>query len=835
MPAPRGAAPVRYLPVSELRSALSTRSRVLRHVLMCCALWLACAGAVLAQDEDALLETAQKQLDGTQKVLDQADVGLEKADDEQLRTLIDQVTAAQRQVQDLARQLDPPLKQVSSQLAGLGEAQNGEATDLKKQRASLKKEQSALDAEFKRANLLESKARDLADRLEQKRAQLFSVQMTTRVASPLSPALWNDIAQHWPDDRTRLQRLYDEAAQLLRTGIAANGVGGLVTGGLIALLLAFPLRIFLRHLGRRYAASRAPGGRLRRSGLALWFLLVGMLSLGMAAWVLAETVRAMAQVPADLDELLGAFVIISFVAAFVGSLSASLLMKHQPTWRLFPLDDATVDRLRVHCLATAAVIWFSGMAIKLNEVVQTSSAATTATDAVAALVYAGLILSALAGLSLSLRARAASAGAASADSTEPPPVVSRGGGVIVLIRLLGHVAVIVALLSALFGYLNLGLFIARQIIWITLICSLLGLLVVFADDLLSWVFKPDGRFNRALSHASGVGSGRLVQLGLLLSALVRVVLILLGIAALVTPYGANLSAVTGWAENVSHGIQIGKELTITPAAVVRALLVFVLGLGVVHVVQQWLLNTYLPKTELDAGARNSISTVARYLGWLVVVVWGLTALGLDLKRLALVLSALSVGIGFGLQAITQNFVSGLILLAERPVKIGDWVRIGDQEGDVRRISVRATEIQVGDRSTLIVPNSELITKSVRNMTLSNPMGRVQLQFSVPLETDVAKVRDMLLALFAEHAKVLAEPAPSVFIDSLAGGHVNFNSFAYVSSPRDSYGVRSELFFALLQRMEAVGIALQSPQEIRFSRAGAAAARDAGDGTPVSEV
>lgn len=108
-----------------------------------------------------------------------------------------------------------------------------------------------------------------------------------------------------------------------------------------------------------------------------------------------------------------------------------------------------------------------------------------------------------------------------------------------------------------------------------------------------------------------------------------------------------------------------------------------------------------------------------------------------------------------------------------------------------RSAYRATEIQVGDRSTLIVPNSELITKSVRNMTLSNPMGRVQLQFSVPLETDVAKVRDMLLALFAEHEKVLAEPAPSVFIDSLAGGHVNFNSFAYVSSPRDSYGVRSQ--------------------------------------------
>ncbi|WP_372392175.1 DUF3772 domain-containing protein [Xanthomonas sp. NCPPB 3582] len=833
MPAPRGRAPARCLPVSEFRFAPLVRSGSLLRVLLCCGLWLVCAGGVLAQDEVTLLETAQTQLDDAQKVLDQGEAGLEKADTDLLRKLTDQVTAAQRQTQDLARQLDAPLKQLSVRLDGLGVEQATDPSDLKKQRKALANEKNKLDAELKRANLLASEAGELADRLEHRRAQLFSVQLSTRVASPLSPALWSQIARQWPDDRARLQAVNDEAAQVLNAGIAAQGVGGLVTGAMIALLLAFPLRIFLRHLGRRYAASRAPGGRLRRSGLALWFLLVGTLSLGTAAWALAESVRAIAALPPDLDELLDTLVIISFVAAFVGSLSASLLMKHQPSWRLFPLDDATVDRLRVHCLATAAVIWFSGMAMKFNEVARTSAAATTATDAVAALLYAGLILSALAGLSLSLRARAASAGAADPDSSEPPPVVSRGGGFIVLIRLLGHVAVIVSLLAALFGYLNLSLFIARQIIWITLICSLLGLLVVFADDLLTWVFKPEGRFSRALSHASGVGSGRLVQLGLLLSAVLRVLLILLGIAALVTPFGANLSAVTGWVENVSHGIKIGNELTITPAAVTRALLVFFLGLGVVHVVQQWLLNTYLPKTELDAGARNSISTVARYLGWLVVVVWGLTALGLDLKRLALVLSALSVGIGFGLQAITQNFVSGLILLAERPVKIGDWVRIGDQEGDVRRISVRATEIQVGDRSTLIVPNSELITKSVRNMTLSNPMGRVQLQFSVPLEADAAKVRDMLLTLFAEHAKVLAEPAPSVFIDSLAGGHINFNSFAYVSSPRDAYGVRSELFFALLQRMTSAGIALQSPQEIRFSRAGVAEARDGQDSAPTS--
>ena len=131
-----------------------------------------------------------------------------------------------------------------------------------------------------------------------------------------------------------------------------------------------------------------------------------------------------------------------------------------------------------------------------------------------------------------------------------------------------------------------------------------------------------------------------------------------------------------------------------------------------------------------------MSTVARYVGIIIAVIWALSAMGLQLSKLALLVSALSVGIGFGLQVITQNFVSGLILLAERPVKIGDWVKLGDQEGDIRRISLRSTEIQVGDKSALIVPNSELVTKTVRNMTMGNNQGRIQIQFAVPPSTDV---------------------------------------------------------------------------------------------------
>src|SRR5690606_7483740 len=127
------------------------------------------------------------------------------------------------------------------------------------------------------------------------------------------------------------------------------------------------------------------------------------------------------------------------------------------------------------------------------------------------------------------------------------------------------------------------------------------------------------------------------------------------------------------------------------------------------------------------GMQVSASTLFGYAGGIVAVALAMSAAGIGLERIAWVASALSVGIGFGLQAVVQNFVSGLILLAGRPVKVGDWVSLGGVEGDIRRINVRATEIQMGDRSTVIVPNSEFITKVVRNVTMARPLGVVQVR------------------------------------------------------------------------------------------------------------
>jgi small-conductance mechanosensitive channel len=253
-------------------------------------------------------------------------------------------------------------------------------------------------------------------------------------------------------------------------------------------------------------------------------------------------------------------------------------------------------------------------------------------------------------------------------------------------------------------------------------------------------------------------------------------------------------------------VKVG-EIQLVPSAIMSAVAVLIIGFVALRVVKRWLERSYLPQTALEPGMQSSITTLLGYVGAILVVAFSLSALGIGVERIAWVASALSVGIGFGLQAIVQNFISGLILLAERPVKVGDWVVLGNAEGDIRRINVRATEIQLGDRSTVIVPNSEFITKTVRNMTLSNAEGRVLIRLPMPLGTDAVRARDVILSAFQAHSGVLADPAPAVTLEGVEIGVLIFQAIAYVASPRLAGGVRSDILFTVLEGLRTAGLSL----------------------------
>jgi len=799
----------------SLSSLISKRGAVVGLLMFL----LLVAAPALAQAPPEL--TPEAQVTRAEATLKSARASLEDAETpDTLATLSERAKAAKDDADAAAKALQPQLDQLNEQLAPLGEVAEGstEAREIAVQRASLTRQRNKLDGTIKRAELAVVNANQLAADIEKLRASQFSEELGRKVASPLSPALWSQVAATAPADTTRVLALYRLGTNAVRDALKREGWALPLLGLGVALLLFFPVRLWLRALGRRYAAAEnAPQGRLRRTGLAVWLLLVGTAMPGLAAWALIASLDAVGAIPPRLQTLSNYFVGATCFSAFIVALSACLLAPKRPSWRLLDLDDTAARNLRKYAWSAAAVSWISIMLAAVDRAARTSEINTIALDGVIALVYLCLIMAMLVTLSRLHRRQTAEAAeraeAQAADSRARGP--AQRSGWIVLTRVAGNVVVAAAIIASLFGYLNFAKFVTSQLVWGGIVALTTSLLLKFADDLCTWMLHPDSRIGRTVVLTTGLSAAQVEQAGVLLSAFSRIALVLMALLIFTAPFG-NVGSVLSSMQALSDGFEIGS-IKLQPGKVLLAIAVLLAGLALMQALQRWLVDTYLPKTELDSGAQNSISTVARYLGIILAVLWSLTALGIGFGQLALVVSALSVGIGFGLQAITQNFVSGLILLAERPVKIGDWVKIGDQEGDIRRINVRSTEITVGDKSTLIVPNSELITKTVRNMTMGSAQGRIQIQFTLPLNADVAAVKQVLLDAYTAHSSVLSDPAPSVFIDSIAGGQVAINSFAYVSSPRQVYGARSDLFFSLLQELASRGIALSAPTDIHLVR------------------
>ncbi|WP_187968473.1 mechanosensitive ion channel family protein [Aquibium microcysteis] len=359
------------------------------------------------------------------------------------------------------------------------------------------------------------------------------------------------------------------------------------------------------------------------------------------------------------------------------------------------------------------------------------------------------------------------------------------------------------------GNVTLVVMICVQSAWMFTVATAAYLTASALDGLASSALSRSGRVGRFLSRGFNVPERRLTQGGLLISAAIRILVFCLAILLVLAPTGrAVVPSLADLPELVTRTV---KALFPDIGAGLRGAGVLVVGLVSLRLVSSWLRDTFLPTTRLDEGTRTSISTIVRYAGFAAVLVWAASTIGLGMDRIGLVASALSVGIGFGLQAITQNFISGLILLAERPVKVGDTIRVGEEQGDVRRISVRSTEIRIADHSTLIIPNSELITKSVRNMSMADPLGRVRVEFSTPSSEDADEVIALVRTLVAAHPRVLAEPRPDVRLESLVDEKILYVVTAFVSSPRIVADVRSDILVGLarLLRMRAVPVAARA--------------------------
>lgn len=742
------------------------------------------------------VDSARSQLD---QVL--ATLRREQLDDQTLQSLRDQVDPIQLSLQDVISKLAPRSEAVKARIAQLGPKPDEKAapeaatvsTDREAQQALLNR----IDDLLKRARLLALQTDQVTEAIISRRRASFLKDLLEQSRSVLSPALWRDVAKDARHEAAALRQLGEDF--LSRASSSLVGWRMPVFFVLLAVIigLAAPIFRMSRRILTRTSTVEDPGP-LRKVLGACWYALV-IAIVPIAITMLLLMLSNIFDLFSDrLDPLEKAVVGAVTRVSIMAGLARGILAPDRPKWRLLAMPDAAAARIS-HLLVILALLVAAMRVIEvLNEIVVSSVATTVLARGVGALIVSGVIAATLSGLP------------AEADDDEClGPRTDGRRDWFGLIRLVGWLMALVIFVAVCTGYAALGAFVAEQIVWVSMVGLAAFLALQLAGDAVDAQFRPGAVSGRFLATSVGLRRDRLGQIGILLSGALRVVVFIVAALLVVAPWGIQSNDLSGTLRAAYFGFTVGG-VTISPSNLVTAVVLFAIALGVTRAFQSWLQDRFLPATAIDSGLRNSIGTVVGYLGFIIAAALALAQLGFSVDKLAIVAGALSVGIGFGLQSIVNNFVSGLILLWERAVRVGDWVVVGADQGYVRRINIRSTEIETFDRAMMIVPNSSLVTGTVKNWVRADRIGRIKVEVKVQFGSDPEQVRTTLIAVAKENENIARMPAPSVLFTDIAASGLSFELVCFVTDVESANRTKSDLHFAIFRRFREDKIAIAPP-------------------------
>ena len=724
---------------------------------------------------------------------------IEQGEADALRAQIIQVrTEAQEQGQIAQRKVD----EISALLDALGPAPAAgapeEAAEVRKKRTQMNDALADLTGQVKQCDLYARRSDAVLKDISAAQFERRTSNLLIQLPLPVAPATWADAARG----------LVSIMRQVHTKAVVNEGKANFVVLPLIAIgtfLAIFLGRLLRKSIRQRYGRDPSiPNPSYSRrlvaavvDGIARGLIPVLVMVILLAAtwWLLSGSVIDASVKPPH--GLLYAIVFYLLVAALVRAAFSPNL----PNWRIAPVSEESSAKIgrRLHLLVAVVAV---GIAIHsfFQQVAEPDAVRSLHTLVINALV-AGILFSLLRTKLWAIQS--------GTEWYEELPEMGVAA-ISTYLRLLIGVLTTAALGAAILGYVALSNYLLGNTILTLLMAGAMVALRFLSREAFWRLLSASGPRAQTLKAALALNEqgSRLIHSWILVA--IDIVLVLSAILVGLIVWGIPPQDVADWIRGLFQGFNIGSY-HFSFADLLLAMAMFAGIVIVTRLLQKFLEYRLLPNTRMDIGLRTAISSGVGYMGVAIAMLAAISVLGISLTGLAVVAGALSVGIGFGLQNIVNNFVSGIILLIERPVKIGDTVRVQDMEGIVKRIKVRSTEIETYQRASVIVPNAELLQGILLNLTHLDRTYRVEIPVGVGYTSDIDQVEALLLQCAKSHPRVLREPEPIVLLRNFGDNALEFELRIYLGELDDRIAVPSDIRKAVVSEFRNAGIEIPFPQ------------------------